>query len=111
MPECVMAWTVVRSVGYKARTSASATEFLRSKYRDAPGRLVLDVRMPGVNRLDVQRELRRAGTPVPIISTVMQKMHPGQWPTHNQIQTRHEIDRNCGTRGDPSALKDVIFKA
>jgi len=49
------------------QTFASAQEFLRSKRADGPACLVLDVRLPGVSGLDLQRELAAAGTPIPIV--------------------------------------------
>ena len=55
------------SVGLQVRTFASAQEFLRSKRADGPACLVLDVRLPGVSGLDLQRELAAAGTPIPIV--------------------------------------------
>jgi FixJ family two-component response regulator len=59
--------SLVRSVGFQVRTFASATDFLRGPHPDAPGCLVLDIRMPGVSGLDLQRELTEAGVPIPII--------------------------------------------
>jgi len=55
------------SVGLQVQTFASAQEFLRSKRADGPACLVLDVRLPGVSGLDLQRELAAAGTPIPIV--------------------------------------------
>ena len=46
---------------------ASAEEFLRFKRPDAPACLVLDVRLPGLSGLDLQRELEVASFPIPII--------------------------------------------
>ena len=56
-----------RSVGLPCRGYGSATEFLEAFDPDQPGCLVLDVRMPGVSGLDLQRELLRRGTVIPII--------------------------------------------
>jgi FixJ family two-component response regulator len=58
---------LIRSSGYKAQTFATATEFLQSPRPDAPSCLVLDVRLPGLSGLDLQRELAKAGWQVPII--------------------------------------------
>jgi RNA polymerase sigma factor (sigma-70 family) len=49
------------------RTFASAQEFMTSKRPDAPACLVLDVRMPGLSGLDLQRELANAGIRIPVI--------------------------------------------
>jgi len=45
---------LIRSVGLRAETFASAQEFLRSKRPDVPGCLVLDVRLPGVSGFAVE---------------------------------------------------------
>jgi FixJ family two-component response regulator len=48
-------------------TFGTAQEFLGAKRPDAPGCLVLDVRLPGLSGLDLQRDLAAAGIPVPIV--------------------------------------------
>src|ERR1700736_4241048 len=58
---------LIRSVGLRAEVFASAQEFLRSKRPDVPGCLVLDVRMPGLSGLDLQRRTTEAGMEIPII--------------------------------------------
>lgn len=58
---------MLKSVGLRAETFETPQEFLRSKRADAPSCLVLDVRLPGVNGLDFQRELADAGVRIPII--------------------------------------------
>ena len=56
-----------RSVGLKVQTFASAKEFLNSLPSEAPSCLVLDVRMPGISGLELQRELGCGESGVPII--------------------------------------------
>src|SRR4030081_1429779 len=58
---------LLKSVGLQSRCFGTAQEFLDSKRPDAPSCLVLDVRLPGVNGLDFQRELADAGVRIPII--------------------------------------------
>ncbi len=58
---------LLRSVSLDVRTFASAQEFLHGDPPEAPGCLVLDVRMPGLSGLDLQEELANRGTPLPII--------------------------------------------
>ena len=58
---------LIRSVGMRAETFGSAQEFLASKRPDAPACLVLDVRMPGLSGLDLQRELSDANISIPVI--------------------------------------------
>ncbi len=59
--------TLIRSVGFEVRTFTSAQEFLNAALPDVPTCLVLDVRLPGLSGLDLQRELGRAGVYIPII--------------------------------------------
>jgi len=59
--------SLIRSVGLGVRLFASPQDFLQSAPPDAPGCLVLDVRLPGLSGLDVQRELNQAGIYLPII--------------------------------------------
>jgi FixJ family two-component response regulator len=59
--------SLIRSVGINVRTFASAQEFMTCKRPDAPACLVLDVRMPGLSGLDLQRELANAGIRIPVI--------------------------------------------
>ena len=58
---------LIRSVGMRVESFPSAQEFMASKRPDAPACLVLDVRMPGVSGLDLQRDLRDADIRIPII--------------------------------------------
>jgi|SRR5579871_2603898 len=59
--------SLIRSIGLKVRTFASADEFLRADLHNAPGCVILDVRMPGLSGLDLQNELLRRQNPIPII--------------------------------------------
>jgi len=58
---------LLRSVGLEVLSFGSTQEFLQSKRPDAPGCLVLDVRLPGRSGLDFQRELAESGIQVPIV--------------------------------------------
>ena len=58
---------LLKSVGLRSETFGTGQEFLRCKRPDAPSCLVLDVRLPGVNGLDFQRQLADAGVAIPII--------------------------------------------
>ena len=58
---------LLRSVGLAVRTYGSTQEFLQSKLPDAPGCLVLDVRMPGQSGLEFQRMLTATGIHLPVI--------------------------------------------
>jgi FixJ family two-component response regulator len=56
-----------RSVGLNVETFAAAQEFLSRDRSKAPGCLVLDVRLPGLSGLDVQRQLADAHIQIPIV--------------------------------------------
>jgi FixJ family two-component response regulator len=58
---------LLKSVGLRSEVFGTSQEFLRSKRQDGPSCLVLDVRLPGVNGLDFQRQLSNAGLQIPII--------------------------------------------
>jgi FixJ family two-component response regulator len=58
---------MLKSVGLRSEIFGTPQEFLRSKRPDGPSCLVLDVRLPGVNGLDFQRELSAAGVHIPIV--------------------------------------------
>ena len=59
--------SLIRSVGMSVQAFGSAKEFMTSKRPNAPACLVLDVRMPGLSGLELQRELTDAGIGIPII--------------------------------------------
>lgn len=58
---------LIRSVGMRVETFDSAQEFLASSRPDAPACAVVDVRMPGLSGLDLQRELSDANISIPVI--------------------------------------------
>ena len=58
---------LVGSVGLQVRAFASPQDFLQSKRPDAPGCLVLDVRLPGMSGLTFHKELARLGVALPVI--------------------------------------------
>ena len=53
--------------GLGVETFATAQDFLRHKRPDLPGCVVLDVELPGLSGLDLQRELAAHGVKLPII--------------------------------------------
>jgi FixJ family two-component response regulator len=59
--------TLLRSVGLDARVFSSPQEFMRAERPDAPGCLVLDVRLPGLSGLAFQEQLAKEGIALPII--------------------------------------------
>jgi FixJ family two-component response regulator len=58
---------LLRSVGLQVKTFDTAQQFMADGRPDTPGCLVLDVRLPGLSGLDLQRELAKAGIDIPIV--------------------------------------------
>jgi FixJ family two-component response regulator len=58
---------LIRSFGYRTQVFGSGQEFLRSEAAERAACLVLDVRMPGMDGLDVQRRLAERGARIPIL--------------------------------------------
>jgi FixJ family two-component response regulator len=58
---------LVRSVRLQVRAFASPREFLESNQPDAPGCLVLDIRLPGMSGLTFHQELMNEGVTLPVI--------------------------------------------
>jgi CheY-like chemotaxis protein len=59
--------SLFRSVGLAALPFASARKFLDASWRDTPACLVLDVWLPGLSGLDLQRELAERAILIPVI--------------------------------------------
>jgi FixJ family two-component response regulator len=57
---------LIRSFGWKAETFASAQEFL-DRDREPPSCLVLDLQLPGLSGLDLQKRMSEAGMETPIV--------------------------------------------
>jgi FixJ family two-component response regulator len=58
---------LVESVGLRAESFATGEDFLRGQRTNEPSCLVLDVRLPQMSGLDIQRRLTEAGVRIPII--------------------------------------------
>jgi FixJ family two-component response regulator len=58
---------LLKVAGLRSETFGTAEEFLRNTVTDGPGCLVLDVSLPGVDGLELQRKLTDAGMRIPII--------------------------------------------
>ena len=58
---------LLHSVGFQVEAFSTALEYLASPEVDALGCLVVDVRLPGMSGLDLQREVARAAVPRPIV--------------------------------------------
>ena len=58
---------LIGSAGWRVETFASAQEFLARPPADTPGCLVLDVRLPGLSGLDLQKRMAEINLEIPII--------------------------------------------
>jgi FixJ family two-component response regulator len=59
--------SLLNSIGVKTRTFASAEAYLRSNDSAAAGCLVVDMRLPGMSGLELQRQLHAQGLGIPAI--------------------------------------------
>jgi len=114
---------LIRSAGWKAETFASAQEFLASPRAEGPACLVLDLQLPGLSGLDLQKRMAEAGLETPIvfltghgdIPASVQAMKAGAVefltkPVDEQklLQAIHEaIERDRGTRQRRATLLEL----
>jgi FixJ family two-component response regulator len=59
--------SLIRSAGLRVETFASAQEFLTRPQADVPSCLVLDVRLPGLSGLDLQKRMAEVNLEIPIV--------------------------------------------
>jgi FixJ family two-component response regulator len=64
---CEAVQSLLRSVGLRTETFASAEEFLRSGHLQGAACLIVDVRMPRMGGLELQQQLITTHRPLPII--------------------------------------------
>ena len=67
---------LLRAVGRKVETFASAEEFLAHRIENIPSCLVLDVGLPGLSGLDLQKQIAEANRTTPIVFITGQKDVP-----------------------------------
>ena len=58
---------LLQSAGFLVETFPSAEDFLRCKPPESPSCLILDIRMPGLNGLELQEKMTAAGNLIPIV--------------------------------------------
>ena len=91
---------LIKSGGYEVQTFVSARRFLDSgDFKKGPACLVLDVRMPGLNGLDLQRELQAAHAILPIIFIT----------GHGDIPTTVSAMKAGAVDFLPKPVKDVVL--
>jgi FixJ family two-component response regulator len=97
---------LLRTVGLRAEVFAAAPEFLAREREAGPSCLVLDLRLPGMSGLDVQRELARTGASIPIIFITGH----GDIPTTVRAMKSGAVEFLTKPFGD-QALLDAIHQA
>jgi len=60
---------LLRAAGFQVATFSSVADFLahRRRYRDTPGCLLLDLKMPGLGGLDLQELIAKEEEPLPVV--------------------------------------------
>jgi FixJ family two-component response regulator len=58
---------LIRSVRWKTETFGSAQEFLASARTEAPTCIVLDLQLPGLSGLELQKQMTEGGVETPIV--------------------------------------------
>lgn len=59
--------SLIRSAGWRVETFASAQEFLSRRGAEAPSCLILDLQLPGLSGLDLQKQMAEVGLEIPIV--------------------------------------------
>jgi two-component system response regulator FixJ len=84
---------LIRSVGFAVRVFESAEEFLSAGDGCLPDCVILDIRMPGMNGLELQRELSATDRALPLI-----------------FITAHGSDEEARARALGAGAVDYLFK-
>jgi len=58
---------MLKTSGYAVKSYASGNELLKDARRLEPGCILLDIRMPGIDGLEVQQQLKDAGVSLPVV--------------------------------------------
>jgi FixJ family two-component response regulator len=69
---------LLKSAGFRTTDFASAEDFLQSGCGEGAGCLILDVRLPGMSGLDLQRHLAGAGIHIPTVMTTAEQDRDGR---------------------------------
>lgn len=59
--------TLIRSAGWRVEAFVSAQEFLSRPGAEAPSCLILDLQLPGLSGLDLQKRMAEVGLEIPIV--------------------------------------------
>lgn len=97
---------LLRASGHAVKTYASANEFLAQRNADEPGCVVVDLRMPEVDGLDLQAALARSSNPLPVLFLT------GHADTVSTVQAmRGGAEDFLEKRAPKAALLDAVQRA
>ena len=115
--------SLIRSAGLQVETFASAQEFLARSGAETPSCLVLDLQLPGLSGLDLQKRMAEVGLEVPIvfltghgnIPASVQAMKAGAvefltkpFDEHDLLQAIHEaIERDRRSRQQHAEFREL----
>jgi len=97
---------LLKEFGFAVLAFSSADEFLASGSVDKTMCLVLDIVMPGMSGLDLQKELKSRGYKIPIIFITAQKDES----LHKRVRERGAVDVLLKPFSD-IALREALSKA
>jgi len=117
---------LIQSAGYKVKAFTSGHEFLKQPPPEEPACLVLDLRMPGLSGIDVQRGLIESEIRIPIIfitahgdiPTTVRAMKAGAvefltkpFRSRDLLEAVHSaIDRDRSARAERSEIDDLRLR-
>jgi len=90
--------SLIRSVGFRTETFSSAEQFLKYDYIEKIDCLILDVRMPGMSGLELQRQLGEAFWQTPIVFIT----------AHEEARAQALKDGAVGFLTKPFAEQDLL---
>ncbi len=118
--------TLLSTVGYKTAVFSRPNEFLAHFKTDAPGCLLLDIRMPEMSGLELQHQLNRMGSMLPVIfitghgdvPMAVQAMKEGafefiQKPFRDQElldRINHALKQDAENRGTAARRSEVLHR-
>ena len=117
---------LLESVGLRVETYDSAQAFLDAYVATRPGCLILDVRLPGMNGLDLLEELRNRGGTIPVIVvTAFGEVHSAvramkggaidvmEKPTRDQVmldRVHQALEQDRRTRASLASRADAVAR-
>src|SRR6185295_632813 len=99
---------LLTSVGMSVEVFPTAQAFLGRPRLDTPGCVVLDVRLPGLSGLDLQRELAGTDAPLPIVFITGHGDIPKSFREQELLEAiRQAVERDRASRRDRQELAEL----